>query len=118
MIASEALEQERMAFLYELYTRSAGDARQGVPYEALIDALGFDERVTKCIQRALEREGLVELTDVPRMTTVGRTVMDHAQRQTHQQTIGMTSQGMRLMEDIFALRTDMTYPTPSAYPPA
>jgi hypothetical protein len=118
MIASEALEQERMAFLYELYTRSAGDARQGVPYEALIDALGFDERVTKCIQRALQREGLVELTDDPRMTTVGRTVMDHAQRQTHQQTIGMTSQGMRLMEDIFALRTDMTYPTPSAYPPA
>ena len=118
MIASKALEQERMAFLYELYTRSAGDARQGVPYEALIDALGFDERVTKCIQRALQREGLVELTDVPRMTTVGRTVMDHAQRQTHQQTIGMTSQGMRLMEDIFALRTDMTFPTPSAYPPA
>ena len=118
MIAFEAMEQERMAFLYELYTRSAGDARQGVPYEVLIDALGFDERVTKCIQRALQREGLVELTDVPRMTTVGRTVMDHAQRQTHQQTIGMTSQGMRLMEDIFALRTDMAYPTPSAYPPA
>jgi hypothetical protein len=59
MIAFEALEQERMAFLSELYTRSAGDARQGVPYEALIDALGFDERVTKCIQRALQREGLV-----------------------------------------------------------
>jgi len=118
MIAFEAMEQERMAFLYELYTRSAGDARQGVPYEALIDALGFDERVTKCIQRALQREGLVELTDVPRMTTVGRTVMDHAQRQTHQQTIGMTTQGMRLMEDIFALRTDTTYPRPSAYPPA
>jgi hypothetical protein len=118
MIAFAAMEQEQMAFLSELYTRSAGDARQGVPYEALIDALGFDERVTKCIQRALQREGLVELTDVPRMTTVGRTVMDHAQRQTHQQTIGMTSQGMRLMEDIFALRTDMTYPAPSAYPPA
>jgi hypothetical protein len=118
MIASEAMEQERMAFLYELYTRSAGDARQGVPYEALIDALGFDERVTKCIQRALQREGLVELTDVPRMTTVGRTVMDHVQRQTHQQTIGMTPQGMRLMEDIFAYRADTAYPTPSAYPPA
>jgi hypothetical protein len=118
MIASEALEQERMAFLYELYTRSAGDARQGVPYEALIDALGFDERVTKCIQRALQREGLVELTDVPRMTTVGRTVMDHAQRQTHQQTIGMTPQGMRLMEDIFTHRADTAYRTPSAYPPA
>jgi hypothetical protein len=114
MIAFEALEQERMAFLSELYTRSAGDARQGVPYEALIDALGFDERVTKCIQRALQREGLVELTDVPRM----RTVMDHAQRQTHQQTIGMTPQGMQLMEDIFTHRADTAYPTPSAYPPA
>ena len=118
MMAFAAMEQERMAFLYELYTRSAGDARQGVPYEALIDALGFDERVTKCIQRALQREGLVELTAVPAMTTVGRTVMDHAQRQTHQQTIGMTPQGMRLMEDIFAHRADMAYPTPSASPPA
>lgn len=117
MIAFEALEQERMAFLYELYTRSAGDARQGVPYETLIDALGFNERVTKCIQRALQREGLVELTDVPRMTTVGRTVIDYAQRQTHQQTIGMTPQGMRLMEDIFAYRADRAYPTHSASPP-
>jgi len=27
----EAMEQERMAFRYELYTRSAGDARQGDP---------------------------------------------------------------------------------------
>jgi hypothetical protein len=26
------MEPEHMAFLYELYTRSAGDARQGVPY--------------------------------------------------------------------------------------
>lgn len=118
MMALAAMEQERMAFLYELYTRSAGDARQGVPYEALIDALGLDERVTKCIQRALQREGLVELTTVPRMTTVGRTVMDHAQRQTHQQTIGMTSQGMQLMEDIFAHRADNAHPTPPASPPA
>jgi hypothetical protein len=118
MIAFEAMEQEHMAFLYELYTRSAGDARQGVPYEALIDALGFDERVTKRIQRALQREGLVELTDVPRMTTVGRTVMDHVQRQTHYQTIGMTPQGMRLREDIFATRADTARPTPSASPPA
>jgi hypothetical protein len=31
MIAFEAIEQERLAFLYELYTRSAGDARQGGP---------------------------------------------------------------------------------------
>ena len=116
MIALEAMEPERMAFLSELYTRSAGDARQGVPYEALIDALGFDERVTKCIQRALQREGLVELTDVPRMTTVGRTVMDHTQRQTHHQTIGMTPQGMRLMEDIFAHCADTAHPTPSPSP--
>jgi hypothetical protein len=118
MIALGAMEQERMAFLSELYTRSAGDARQGVPYEALIDALGFDERVTKCIQRALQREGLVELTDVPRMTTVGRTVVDHAQRQTHHQTIGMTPQGMWLMENILAYRADTAYPTSSASPPA
>jgi hypothetical protein len=27
MMAFEAMEQEHMAFLYELYTRSAGDAR-------------------------------------------------------------------------------------------
>src|SRR5215510_11167567 len=118
MIAFEAMEQEHMAFLYELYTHSAGDARQGVPYEVLVDALAFDERVTKCIQRALQREGLVELTDVPRMTTVGRTVMDYAQRQTHQQTICMTSQGMRLMEDIFEHPADMAYPTPLASPRA
>jgi hypothetical protein len=58
MIAFEAMESAHLAFLYELYTRSAGDARQGVPYEALIEALGFDERVTKRIQRALEREGV------------------------------------------------------------
>ena len=116
MIAFEAMEEKRMAFLSELYTRSAGDARQGVPYEALIDALGFDERVTKCIQRALQREGLVELTDVPRMTTVGRTVMDHVQRQTHHQTIGMTPQGMRLMENIFAYHANTSSPTSPAFP--
>jgi hypothetical protein len=118
MIAFDAMEPGQMAFLYELYTRSAGDARQGVPYEALIDALGFDERVTKRIQRALEREGLVDLTAVPPMTTMGRTVMDHGPRQHHQQTIGMTPQGMRLMEDIFATRADTTRPIPSASPPA
>jgi hypothetical protein len=50
MMAFAAMEPERLAFLPELYTRSAGDARQGVPYEALIGALGFDERVTKRIQ--------------------------------------------------------------------
>jgi hypothetical protein len=116
MIAFDAMEPEHMAFLYELYTRSAGDARQGIPYEALIDALGFDERVTKRIQRELQGEGLVELTAVPQMTTVGRTVMDQAHRQHHQQTIGMTPQGMRLMEDIFANRTDTARPTPLASP--
>jgi hypothetical protein len=117
MIAFEAMEQEGMAFLYELYTRSAGDARQGVPYEELIDALGFDERVTKRIQHELQQEGLVELTTVPPMTHVSRPVMDHAYRQHHQQTIGMTPQGMRLMEDIFATRADTARPTPSASPP-
>jgi hypothetical protein len=114
MIAFAAMEPERLAFLSELYTRSAGDARQGVPYEALIDALGFEERVTKRIQRALEREGLVELTVVPQMTTVGRPVMDHAPRQHHQQTIGMTPQGMRLMEDLFATCAEAARPAPSA----
>jgi hypothetical protein len=118
MIPFEAMEQERMAFLYELYTRSAGDARQGVPYEALIDALGFNERTTKRIQRALQGEGLVELTAVPRMTTVGRTVMDPVHRLNYQQTISMTPQGMRLMEDIFAHRADTAYPTPSVSPQA
>jgi hypothetical protein len=44
----------------------------------LIDALGFDEGVTKRIQCDFQREGLVELTAVPRMTTVDRPVMDHA----------------------------------------
>jgi hypothetical protein len=29
MMPLEAMEQERMAFLYELYTRSERDARQG-----------------------------------------------------------------------------------------
>jgi len=114
MMAFDAMEPEHMAFLSELYTRSAGDARQGVPYEALIDALGFDERVTKRIQRDLQREGLVALTTVPPMTTVSRPVMDPAPRQHYQQTIGITPQGMRLMEDLFATRADTARPTPSA----
>ena len=100
----DAMEQERLLFLYELYTWSAGDARQGVPYEALIDALGFGEAVTKRIQRALQQEGWVELTAVPPITRVGRTVMDRAHRQRRQQTIAMTPQGVRLMEDILATR--------------
>src|SRR5918992_5708652 len=118
MIAFDAMEPEHMAFLYELYTRSAGDARQGIPYEALIDALGFDERVTKRIQRELQGEGLVELTTVPPMTHMGRPVMDHAPRHRRQQTVGMTPHGMRLMEDLFATRADTARPTPSASPPA
>jgi hypothetical protein len=105
MMAFEAMEQERLSFLYELYTRSAGDARQGIPYEELIDALGFGEVLTKRIQRELQLEGLVELTTVPPMTTVGRPVMDHEPRHRCQQTIGMTPQGGRLMEDIFATLT-------------
>ena len=118
MMAFAAMAPERLAFLSELYTRSAGDARQGVPYEALIDALGFDERVTKRIQCALEREGLVDLTTVPPMTHMGRPVMDQAPRPHHQQTIGMTPQGMRLMEDLLAARADTARPTPSASAPA
>jgi hypothetical protein len=112
------MEPAQMAFLSELYTRSAGDARQGVPYEALIDALGFAERVTKRLQRALQWEGLVDLTTVPPMTHMGRPVMDHAPRQHHQQTIGLTPQGMRLVEDLLATRTDTARPTSSASPPA
>ena len=118
MMAFDAMEPEHMAFLYELYTRSAGDARQGVPYEALIDALGYDERVTQRIQRDLQRAGLVDLTTVPPMTHMGRPVMDPTHRQSRQQTISMTPQGMRLMEDIFATRGDTARPIPSASPPA
>jgi hypothetical protein len=118
MMAFAAMAPERLAFLSELYTRSAGDARQGIPYEALIDALGFDERVTKRIQCDFQREGLVELTVVPRMTTVGRMVADHVYRQHHQQTISMTPQGIRLMEDLFATHADTARPAPSASPPA
>jgi hypothetical protein len=118
MMAFDAMEPEHMAFLYELYTRSAGDARQGVPYEMLIGALGFEERVTKRIERELQQAGLVDLTTVPAMTHMGRPVMGHTPRQHHQQTIGMTPQGMRLMEDIFATRADTARPTSSASLPA
>jgi hypothetical protein len=90
MMPFEALEQERFSFLYELYTRSEGDARQGIPYEALIYALGFGEAVTKRLQRQLQQEGLVELTTVPPVTHVGRPVMDHEHRHSRHQTIGIT----------------------------
>ncbi len=102
MMPFAAMEQERLSFLYELYTRSAGDARQGIPYEELIDALGFSEAVTKRLQGALHQEGLVELTIVPPMTHVSRPVADHEHRHSRHQTIGMTPQGVRLMEDLFA----------------
>jgi hypothetical protein len=102
MMPFDEKEQERIAFLYELYKRSAGDARQGVPYEGLIAALRCGEAVTKRIQRDLQLEGLVELTTVPPMTHMSRTVMDHAHRQSRHQTIGMTLQGVRLMEDLLA----------------
>jgi hypothetical protein len=118
MMPFDERKQERIAFLYELYKRSAGDARQGVPYEELIDALGFGEHLTKRIQRELQLEGLVELTAVPPMTHVGRTVMDHAHRQSCHQTIGMTLQGVRLMADIFANRSHTEPPKPSASQPS
>ncbi len=104
MITFDAREQERLSFLSELYTRSAGDARQGIPYEELIDALGFGEAVTKRIQRELQREGLVDLTTIPPMTHLGRPAFDHAPRHRRQQTIGITPQGMRLVEDIIGTR--------------
>jgi hypothetical protein len=90
MMPCEEMELQRIAFLYELYQRSAGDPRQGVPYEALIDALRFGEPVTKSIQLALQQEGLIELTAVPLITTVGRPVLDPAHRRSCCQTIGIT----------------------------
>lgn len=83
MMPFDARQQERFAFLYELYKQSAGDARQSIPYEVLIAALGFDECVTKGIQRELQRAWLVELTAVPQVTTVSRPIMQHAHRQHH-----------------------------------
>ena len=112
-MAFDVREPEHLAFLYELYTRGAGNVRRGVPYETLIYALGFDERVTKHLQCALGWEGLVELTTVPPMTHMSHPVMDHAPRRRRQQTIGMTRQGVRLMEDLFATRADAASPTPS-----
>jgi hypothetical protein len=51
----------------------------------------------------------------PPLTHVGRCVMDHAHRQSHHQTIGMTPQGVRLMEDTFA-KLNTASPQPSASP--
>lgn len=44
----------------------------------LIDVLGFNERVTKRIQRELQQEGLVELIAAPQMPTLGCAVMHQA----------------------------------------
>ena len=114
MMPFEAMEPERMAFLYELYKRSEGDPRRGLPYEELVDALGFVERVTRRIQRALQQEGLVELTAVPRITNVGCPVIDHEYRRSRRQTIGMTHHGVRLMEEILSHRAHTEPPYNSA----
>jgi hypothetical protein len=37
LVPYEEMEPQRLAFLYELYKRSAGDPRQGVPCEELVD---------------------------------------------------------------------------------
>jgi hypothetical protein len=68
-----------------------------VAYAVLIDTLGFGERVTKRIHRGLPQEGLVALTAVPLMTTVGRPVLDHAHRWNRRQMIGITPHGVRLI---------------------
>jgi len=114
MMPFEAMEPQRLAFLYELYKRSEGDPRHGVPSEELIDALGFGERVTKRLQRALQQEGLVELTAVPRMTHVGRPVIDREPRRSRRQTIGMTHHGVRLREEILSKRAHTAPPYHSA----
>jgi hypothetical protein len=113
MMSLEAMEQPRVAFLYELYKRSEGDSRHGVPYEDLVDALGFEERVTQRIQRDLYQEGLVELTAVPWITNVRRLVMGSAHRQGSRQTISMTYQGVRLMEDLLSMFSSMEPPAHS-----
>jgi hypothetical protein len=115
MIPFDEREQERIAFLYELYKRSEGDARWGIPYEELIDALGFGEALIKQLQRELQQEGLVELTLVPLMTHVSRPVVDHEHRHSRQQTIGITPQGVQLMEDMFAT-LNTAPPKPSGCP--
>jgi hypothetical protein len=115
MMPFDTMEPQRITFLCELYTRSAGDARQGVPYEELIDALGFSEALTKRLQRELQQEGLVELTVVPAMTYVSRPVAGHKHRHSRRQTIGMTPQGIRLLGDLFA-KLDTAPPQPSTSP--
>jgi hypothetical protein len=105
MMPLDEREQEYMGFLSELYKRSEGDPRQGVPYEDLIDALGFGERVTKRLQRELQEAGLVELIAVPPLTRVGRTVLDAAHRPRARQTIGITPYGVQRVEAFWATLT-------------
>jgi hypothetical protein len=108
----EALAPQRLAFLYESYQRSVGDPRQGVPYEALIDALRFGERITKTVQLALQQEGLVALTAMRLITTVARPLMDPAPRRSCGQTIGITAHGARLIEDTIVHHTPTEPATP------
>jgi hypothetical protein len=58
----------------------------------------------------------VELTAVPPITNVGRTVMDPTHRQSCRQIIGMTPHGVQLIEDILAHRAHPDSPTPSTAP--
>lgn len=102
MMPLDEMEQQRISFLYELYKRSEGDPCHGVPYEELVEALGVGEPLTKRIQRALQQEGLVELTALPRITNVGRTVIGHKQRGGSHHTIGITHPGVRIIETILS----------------
>ncbi|MGH8057939.1 MAG: hypothetical protein ACREOH_12000, partial [Candidatus Entotheonellia bacterium] len=102
MMPLDEMEQQRISFLYELYKRSEGDPCHGVPYEELVEALGVGEPLAKRIQRALQQEGLVELTALPRITNVGRTVIGHKQRGGSQHTIGITHPGVRIFETILS----------------
>ena len=104
MIPVEEMEQRHLAFLQELYTRSAGDPSHGIPYEELVEALGFDEPLTKRVEHDLQEATLVELTAVPRITTLGHPVQDYAHRRRSRATIAITYHGVRLMEDILASR--------------
>jgi hypothetical protein len=96
------MARQRLAFLCELYKRSEGDSRQGVPYEDLVVALSFDERSTKRLQCALEQDGLVELTTLSPITHVGRTIIDPRHRRSGRQTIRMTTYGVGLIEELLA----------------
>jgi hypothetical protein len=89
----DAREQACLAFLSALYIRSAGDARQGVPYEALVDTLGVrrsrDE--TASTRASTGRRGGPDRRASD--DHGGRPIIDHAQRWSRQETIGMTPQG-------------------------